>query len=108
MILHGDLHHWNILSGQRQPWLAIDPHGRVGDRGYDCVSLMCNRPTRSCQGKDESKLMARRAAILAEELAVTRDWVLKWSWATGVLSAVIYADEWEGHIKRAEIFRNVM
>jgi len=25
VLLHGDLHHWNILSAEREPWLAIDP-----------------------------------------------------------------------------------
>ncbi|MEE9451313.1 MAG: aminoglycoside phosphotransferase family protein, partial [Gammaproteobacteria bacterium] len=25
VLLHGDLHHFNILSAARQPWLAIDP-----------------------------------------------------------------------------------
>ena len=29
VLLHGDLHHFNIISAQRQPWLAIDPKGVV-------------------------------------------------------------------------------
>ena len=33
VLLHGDLHHDNVLRAQREPWLAIDPHGVVGDPG---------------------------------------------------------------------------
>jgi streptomycin 6-kinase len=32
-VLHGDLHHDNVLRAGREPWLAIDPHGVVGDPG---------------------------------------------------------------------------
>jgi len=31
VLLHGDLHHFNILSANRQPWLSIDPKGVVGE-----------------------------------------------------------------------------
>jgi streptomycin 6-kinase len=40
--LHGDLHHDNVLRAQREPWLAIDPHGLVGDPGYDCGAILYN------------------------------------------------------------------
>ena len=35
VLLHGDLHHWNILSAERESWLAIDPKGVVGDPAYE-------------------------------------------------------------------------
>jgi streptomycin 6-kinase len=102
MVLHGDLHHWNILSAERQPWLAIDPHGFVGDSGYELDSFLGNLPAKACAGKDTSKLRARRAEILAEELDMSRERVLTWGWACSVLYAALYPDEWEGHIARAE------
>ncbi len=108
VILHGDLHHWNILSAEREPWLAIDPHGKVGDRGYDIVSYLSNKPSRSCDGTDDKRLMSRRADILAEELGMIREWVLTWGWATDVLTAAMYTDEWEGHIRRANTLASVM
>ena len=30
MLLHGDLHHWNILSDADRGWMAIDPKGVIG------------------------------------------------------------------------------
>ena len=31
VLLHGDLHHFNILSSDRRPWVAIDPKGLSGE-----------------------------------------------------------------------------
>ena len=42
VVLHGDLHHDNILRADREPWLAIDPHGVVGDPGYEVGALLYN------------------------------------------------------------------
>ena len=45
MLLHGDLHHYNILAAERQPWLAIDPKGVVGDPVYETGVFLYNRLT---------------------------------------------------------------
>lgn len=42
MVLHGDLHHFNVLRAQRAPWLAIDPKGLVGDRCFDLCQFLRN------------------------------------------------------------------
>ncbi len=42
-LLHGDLHHWNILSAERQPWLALDPKGLIGEAEYEVGALTRNR-----------------------------------------------------------------
>lgn len=41
-VLHGDLHHGNVLDFADRGWLAIDPKGLVGDRGYDHANMLCN------------------------------------------------------------------
>ncbi|HEU5102244.1 MAG TPA: aminoglycoside phosphotransferase family protein, partial [Roseiflexaceae bacterium] len=42
VLLHGDLHHENILAATRQPWLAIDPKGIVGEPAYEVGALLRN------------------------------------------------------------------
>lgn len=42
VLLHGDLHHYNILSSARNSWLAIDPKGGIGEREYEICALMRN------------------------------------------------------------------
>ncbi len=41
-VLHGDLHHGNVLDFGERGWLAIDPKGLVGDRGFDHANMLCN------------------------------------------------------------------
>ncbi len=40
-VIHGDLHHFNILSSERG-WLVIDPKGVVGPREYEVGPLLIN------------------------------------------------------------------
>ena len=43
VLLHGDLHYFNVLSSQREPWLAIDPKPISGDPCYEVAPLLWNR-----------------------------------------------------------------
>ncbi|MEU3558978.1 aminoglycoside phosphotransferase family protein [Kitasatospora sp. NPDC006786] len=40
VLVHGDLHPRNILRAEREPWLAVDPKGCVGDRAHDAGTLI--------------------------------------------------------------------
>ena len=83
VLLHGDLHHDNILSAQREPWLAIDPKGVVGEAEYEVGAYLRNRlPARP------RKLMARRVDQLVEALGCDRERIVAWALAQAVLSAV--------------------
>ena len=42
-IVHGDLHYANVLAGDRQPWLAIDPKPMSGDPHYEPAPMLWNR-----------------------------------------------------------------
>jgi streptomycin 6-kinase len=84
MLLHGDLHHYNILSG-RGGWLAIDPKGLVGEPAYETGALLRNE-----WGPDLAALpqrTARRVAILSEVLNQDRQRIIGWGIAQAVLSA---------------------
>ncbi|MEV4948270.1 aminoglycoside phosphotransferase family protein [Streptomyces sp. NPDC053755] len=39
-LLHWDLHYDNILAGQREPWLAIDPKPLAGDPGFELLPAL--------------------------------------------------------------------
>lgn len=43
MLLHTDLHYENVLAGDREPWLAIDPKPMGGHPGYELQPLLRNR-----------------------------------------------------------------
>jgi streptomycin 6-kinase len=41
-VLHGDLHHGNVLDFGVRGWLAIDPKGLLGERGFDFANIFTN------------------------------------------------------------------
>lgn len=42
-MIHGDLHYENVLAGDRESWLAIDPKPMSGDPHYEVAPLLWNR-----------------------------------------------------------------
>jgi streptomycin 6-kinase len=42
-IVHGDLHYENVLAGDREPWLVIDPKPMSGDPHYEPAPMLWNR-----------------------------------------------------------------
>lgn len=41
-VLHGDIHHGNVLDFGASGWLAIDPKGLYGECGFDYANMFCN------------------------------------------------------------------
>lgn len=41
-ILHGDIHHQNVLDFGHNDWRAIDPKGLIGERSFDYANIFCN------------------------------------------------------------------
>ncbi len=93
VLLHGDLHHWNILSARRQAWLAIDPKGVVGEPAYEVGAFLRNiaphlrTPSRLGGRSSDRRIIARRVDVLAEELGFERERLLGWGLAQAILSA---------------------
>jgi streptomycin 6-kinase len=96
VLLHGDLHHWNILSATRRPWLAIDPKGVIGEREFDTGAILRNPGGKRFDLRSLMDIQARRVDILCELLGFERERVLGWGLAQAVLSAW-WAVEDEGH-----------
>ena len=86
MLLHGDLHHENVLLAGNT-WKAIDAKGLVGDPGYETGVLFYNPMPKVFQVPDLRKLLTRRLAQLAEELEMDRARIRGWGLAQCVLSA---------------------
>ena len=42
-LVHGDLHYENVLAGDREPWLVIDPKPMSGDPHYEPAPMLWNR-----------------------------------------------------------------
>jgi streptomycin 6-kinase len=85
MLIHGDLHHDNILSSNRG-WLAIDPKGVIGPATYEVGPLLMN-PLGFLDRSDAVQAAKRRIEILSERLGFERQRIREWGIAHAVLSA---------------------
>ena len=79
VMLHGDVHHFNILRSERAGWLAIDPKGLVGDRCFDVCQFLRN------PGPVPAGVNRRRLDIFADELGLERARLSKWCLVHAVL-----------------------
>ena len=85
-VLHGDLHHYNVLAARREPWLAIDPKGVVGEPAYDTAALLHN-PVEVLETPRPARVMERRIDLLSAQLGLDRERVRGWGIAGAVLAA---------------------
>jgi len=83
MLIHGDLHHGNILRSEREPWLALDPKGVVGEPMWDAAYF-----SRSLlfEATDPKRLLVRRLDQLAAELRFDRSRLIAWGLAQSILT----------------------
>jgi streptomycin 6-kinase len=85
VLLHGDLHHLNLLS-TGSGWAAIDPKGLVGEPAYETAALLRN-PLGLLDAARPGRMLARRIAVLAEALGFDRERIGGWARTQAVLAA---------------------
>lgn len=81
VLLHGDLHHGNILA-DGVTWRAVDPRGLAGDPAFEAAALLRNPP-----GSPRVARAPRRLAILAETAGLDPARMAGWGYACAVLAA---------------------
>ncbi|MDQ3577409.1 MAG: aminoglycoside phosphotransferase family protein [Actinomycetota bacterium] len=91
VLLHGDLHHHNILQSRREPWLAIDPHGLIGDPGFEVGAMLYNPVT--FDAEQLVGLLPSRLEQLCDNTGLETDRVLAWGFVMAVLSEVWSAQD---------------
>ncbi len=95
VVLHGDLHHGNVLDFGARGWLAVDPNPCVGERGFDFANIFTNPdladPTRPVA--TEPGRFARRLDVVAEAAKLDRLRLLSWILAWAGLSAAWFLSE---------------
>jgi streptomycin 6-kinase len=96
-VLHGDLHHGNVLDFGPRGWLAIDPKRLVGERGFDFANVLRNPEAHLALAPDRLALapgrLARQASVIAKAAQLDRRRLLQWALAfTGLSAAWIIGD----------------
>ncbi|THD76242.1 MAG: hypothetical protein E7812_16820 [Phenylobacterium sp.] len=84
-VLHGDLHHANVLDGGPRGWLAIDPKGITGPRGYDYANILCNPDPETALTPGR---LDRQLAVVAEAARLPRERLIQWLLVHAAAAAV--------------------
>lgn len=100
-VLHGDLHHHNLLSAERAPWLAADPKGITGPREAEPAALLRNPRRFVLSHPNPVALMSDRLDVLAERLGDDVRRLAGWGYALAVVAAFWAAeDQQEDDVRR--------
>jgi streptomycin 6-kinase len=86
-LLHGDLHHDNVLQDAKRGWLAIDAKGVVGELEYECGAALRN-PWELRDLFTQPTTIAARVRCFGRELSLDAGRIRAWAWAQAVLSAI--------------------
>jgi streptomycin 6-kinase len=112
-LLHGDLHHTNILRRESGDWAIIDPKGLYGDPAFEVAAWIYN-PGGITERSDFAELTARRLDILSEIWGIDRRHLVRWAFVGCVLSAVWAAEEpgpdnwWKTSFVAANVLREML
>lgn len=97
VLLHGDLHHENVLSSQRHGWLAIDPKGVIGEPLYEVGACIRNPIEQLVKEKNLPAILEHRIEIFAEKLNGNKQRIHDWSYVQTILAAC-----WCSHDKKSQ------
>lgn len=86
VVLHGDLHHENILLDERRGWTAIDPKGVVGPRCLEVGRFLQNRLPDQAAPERREAIVRERVQILSSELGFPPDLIVAATLVDCVLS----------------------
>ena len=110
VVLHGDMHHDNVLDFESRGWLAIDPKRVRGERGFDYANLMCNPdlPTATDPAR-----FRRQLDVIVEAAGLDHRRLLQWVLAFAGLSAAWFLEDdaleqASGQLKVAQIAASML
>jgi streptomycin 6-kinase len=107
VLLHGDLHHDNILAAGSSKWKAIDPKGIIGEPAYEVGALLRNPFPDLLSAHQPDRILAGRLNRLSTDLDLDHKRLLAWARAQAVLSAWWCLEDnlpcWQGMVACAEL-----
>lgn len=88
VVCHQDFHRGNVLSAEREPWLAIDPKPVLAEREFDTAALV----------RDGPGDLRRWLDFLSSELGLDRERMRRWALAHTLAWSFDEGDPDEGGI----------
>ncbi|MBL8932062.1 MAG: hypothetical protein JNL54_18230 [Kineosporiaceae bacterium] len=78
-LVHTDLHDGNVLAGEREPWLAIDPKPMAGHPGFEVEPILRNRAQEYRHAPSIRRGVRRRFEIVCESAGLDRSLAREWT-----------------------------
>jgi streptomycin 6-kinase len=108
VLLHGDLHHTNVLTAEREAWLAIDPHGLVGPPVYEPIQFILNIVWPQQDRVERLRTIARHVEAFGDALNLEPEAIRMCGTVIAVLQAFWtledHGADWEKDIALVEDF----
>lgn len=92
IVLHGDLHHDNILQNN-DTWVVIDPKGIVGEPEFEIAAFDFIHADEMKDGIDIKKLFHQRLNLIAEKSQLSAERIKDWIFIRLILSAVWHVED---------------
>lgn len=102
-LLHWDLHFDNVLAGQREPWLAIDPEPLAGDPGFDLLPALDSRWDAVVATGDAARAVLYRFDMLTEALGLDRHRAIGWTLGRVLQNALWDIEDGEAALNPAQV-----
>jgi len=100
-LLHGDLHHDNILFDEKRGWLSIDPKGVIGDPVFNAARFLRNPYHVFSTDDGLFEMTKRRVSILSETLNVDESRIIGWAYVDALIGACWSAENNGGSHEQA-------
>lgn len=77
-LIHTDLHFFNVLAAEREPWLVIDPKPLSGDPAYEVAPLLWNRWEEAMSADSPREALLDRLYTVVDVAGLDEDRVRDW------------------------------
>ena len=77
-LVHTDLHYFNVLAAEREPWLVVDPKPLAGDPAYEVAPLLWNRWDDAVATGDLRAAVLERLFTVVDVAGLDEDRVRDW------------------------------
>lgn len=92
VVLHGDLHHDNILK-DKDTWIVIDPKGIVGDPEFEIAAFDFISSDEMKRENKVKELFEQRVSLIAEKSKLSAERIEGWVFVRLILSAVWHVED---------------
>lgn len=111
-LLHGDLHHENILSAGGGKFSVIDPKGIIGELGFETGAFLKNHAEWLRSKPNLKSKLIEAAAVFSAELKIEPRELYEWSYAQTVLSIWWTFEDggklWRNEFWKAEMWERII